>query len=198
MTTDSLFGIDGRRVLVTGGGAGLGKAIGLGLARRGARIATLDIDGVAAQSTRDEIEVLGAAALAIEGDVSAPGTADRAVGTVVDTWGGLDVLVNNAGVGSLGPAEDTSLEAFTRVYEIDVFSIFEFSKAAHGAMAAAGGGGSIINMASIAAVQALHPDRDAAYHSAKAAVVMLTRALAVEWAPVGIRVNAIAPRLDAH
>ena len=131
-------------------------------------------------------------ALAIEGDVGEDGVARRVVEEVSSAWGGLDVLINNAGIGSLVPAETVELPDFKRIYDVNVFGLFAFSQAAFEPMSREGGG-SIINMASMAALQDLYPDEDVAYHSAKAAVVMLTKSLAVEWAEFGIRVNAIAP-----
>ena len=95
-------------------------------------------------------------------------------------------------MGRLGPAEEVPIERFRLTYEVDVFAPFAFSRAAFHPMSTQGRG-CIINTASIAGLKALHPDRDIAYHSAKAALIMFTRALAVEWAEHGIRVNAIAP-----
>ena len=162
------------------------------MAEHGARVAILDRDPEAASGACARIEGGGGTALAIVADVATEGAADGAVGQVVDAWGNLDILVNNAGIGELGPAQDVAPERFRRIYEVDVFGPFAFSQAAFRPMSEQGHG-CIINMASIAGLQALYPDRDAAYHSAKAALIMLTRSLAVEWAEYGIRVNAIAP-----
>lgn len=186
------FDLKGRAALVTGAGSGLGRAIAEALAEHGARVAILDRDPDAAAGAARRIEGAGGSVLAIVGDVSGDGVAAAAVGSVVDAWGRLDILVNNAGIGELGPAQDVDPDRFRRIYEVDVFSPFTFSQAAFRPMSEQGEG-CIINMASIAGLQALHPDRDAAYHSAKAALIMLTRSLAVEWAAYGIRVNAIAP-----
>lgn len=187
-----IFNLAGRNALVTGGGRGLGKAMALGLAEHGANVAIVDIDPYTAQGAVQEVEALGVQSLALRGDVTSEEDALRTVCAVVDAWGSLDVLINNAGIAILGPAEEMSLADFKRVYEIDVFGMFIFSKAAFRPMAQQKRG-SIINIASMAGLSVLVPQEHVAYNSAKAAVVMLTKSLAVEWVEYGIRVNAIAP-----
>ena len=186
------FDLQGQRALITGAGSGLGRAMADAMAEHGARVAILDRDPAATAEASSRIEEAGGTALAIVADVADEGVAERSVRRVVEAWEGIDILVNNAGIGELGPAQDVVPGRFRRIYDVDVFSPFAFSQAAFRPMSAQGRG-CIINMASIAGLQALYPDRDAAYHSAKAALIMLTRALAVEWAEYGIRVNAIAP-----
>ena len=186
------FDLRGRTALITGAGNGLGRAVAEALAEHGVRVAILDRDPDAAADAAGRIESDGGSALTIVADVAGDGVAADAVGRVVAAWGSLDILVNSAGIGELGPAQDVAPARFRRIYEVDVFGPFAFSQAAFRSMSERGRG-CIINMASIAGLQALHPDRDAAYHSAKAALIMLTRSLAVEWADHGIRVNAIAP-----
>ena len=191
MTSDR-FDLQGQTALVTGAGSGLGRSIAEALAEHCARVAILDRDPEAAADAAGRIEGAGGTVLTIVADVAGDGVATAAVRRVVDAWGRLDILVNNAGIGELGPAQDADPDRFRRIYEVDVFSPFAFSQAAFRPMSEQGRG-CIINMASIAGLQALYPDQDAAYHSAKAALIMLTRSLAVEWADYGIRVNAIAP-----
>ena len=186
------FDLQGERALITGAGSGLGRAIADAMAEHGVRVAILDRDPSAAADACAAIEEAGGTALELVADVAGEGAAEESVGRVVEAWGGLDILVNNAGIGELGPAQHISPDRFRRIYEVDVFGPFAFSQAAFRPMSAQRRG-CIINMASIAGLQALYPDQDAAYHSAKAALIMLTRALAVEWAEHGIRVNAIAP-----
>ena len=187
-----LFDLSERSALITGGGRGLGKAMAIGLAERGANIAIVDIDHELAQQAAKEIESIGVKSLAIRADVTKKEDALTAVDTVVKAWGGLDVLVNNAGIAIQGAAEDVPLDEFKRVYEIDVFGLMNFSQAAFRPMAAQKRG-CILNISSIAGMIVPTPQKQASYNSAKAAVILLTKSLAVEWAPFGIRVNAIAP-----
>jgi NAD(P)-dependent dehydrogenase (short-subunit alcohol dehydrogenase family) len=188
----NLFDLTGRRALVTGGGRGLGKAMALGLAQSGADVALVDVDRETAQRTAREIAELGVRSLALEGDVTREEDGARTVAAVVASWGGLDVLVNNAGISIQVPAEETSLTDFAQLYDIDVFGVLRFAKAVFPVMAQQKRG-SIINIASICGLTVLVPQPQVAYNSAKAAVIMLTKTLAVEWAQHGIRVNAIAP-----
>jgi NAD(P)-dependent dehydrogenase (short-subunit alcohol dehydrogenase family) len=187
-----IFDLTGRNVLITGGGRGLGKTMAMGLAERGANIAIADIDLELSQQSVEQIQAVGVQSLAIRADVTQTADALGAVDAVLKAWGSLDVLVNNAGIAIQGAAEDTSLAEFKKVYEIDVFGVMNFSQAAFRAMAPRKSG-CIINISSVAGMIVPTPQKQASYNSAKAAVILLTKSLAVEWAPFGIRVNAIAP-----
>jgi NAD(P)-dependent dehydrogenase (short-subunit alcohol dehydrogenase family) len=189
----NLFDVTGKRVLVTGGARGLGFAMASGFAKQGARVAILDLDGDGAEAAARELSGLGAErTLALTTDVTNEADVAGTFAHVVEEWQGLDVLVNNAGMSILGAAEDTPLDEFRAVYELDVFALFTCSKAAYRVMQPAGRG-AIINIASMAGMTVLRPQKHVGYNSAKAAVIMVTKSLAVEWAPSGIRVNAIAP-----
>jgi NAD(P)-dependent dehydrogenase (short-subunit alcohol dehydrogenase family) len=124
--------------------------------------------------------------------VTSPSEAERAVDEAVSALGGLDILLNNAGIALLAPAEEVSFEDFRKTYEVDVFGLFTMSRVAFPALRDSGRG-VIVNMASMAGISVLVPQEHTAYNSAKAAVIMITKSLAVEWAEFGIRVNAIAP-----
>ena len=186
------FDLSGERALITGAGGGLGLAMAEAFAEHGARVAVLDKDPEAAERGAARVEEAGGRALPLTTDVTEAGAAEESVQAVAEAWGGLDILVNNAGAGWLGPAEEAPVERFRLTCEINVIAPFAFSQAAFRPMSAQGRG-CIINTASIAGFKALYPDQDIAYHSAKAALIMFTRALAVEWAGRGIRVNAVAP-----
>jgi NAD(P)-dependent dehydrogenase (short-subunit alcohol dehydrogenase family) len=188
----NLFDLTDTNVLLTGGGQGLGKTIALALAGQGANVAILEINPKAGEEAAHDIEALGVRSLAITGDVTDEASAASAVSQVVDAWGRLDVLVNNAGMAIICPAEIMSLTDFKRVFDLDVFGVFICSKAAFAPMSKQKHG-VIINMASMCGLTVLLCNKHAAYNAAKAAVIMLTKSLAVEWVGHGIRVNAIAP-----
>lgn len=187
-----LFDLTGRSALVTGGAQGLGRAIANGLAEHGARVAVLDLNEADAEATAKECSASGADTMTITADVTVEQDAPRAVQAVVEQWGGLDILVNNAGIAILGPAEEASLADFRRVMEIDLVGGLSFCRAAFAPMRETGHG-SIINIASMAGMTVLRPQKHVGYNAAKAGVISMTKTLAVEWASFGVRVNAIAP-----
>lgn len=187
-----MFSLHGRKVLVTGGGQGLGRAMAQGLADAGASIAIVDIDGERAVQAAREISSGGSRAVGITGDVTSQTSAAQSVDKAIEALGGLDILLNNAGIAILAPAEDVPLADFKRTYEIDVFGLFTMSQTAFPALRDSRRG-VIVNISSMAGISVLVPQEHTAYNSAKAAVIMVTKSLAVEWAEFGIRVNAIAP-----
>lgn len=172
---------------MTGGAAGIGRAIVRRLAEEGSRVAVVDVDGEAARQTA---ESLGEGHLSHRADVCTEGEIAKAVGRVVDEWGGLDVMVNNAGVGIAANIEGTSEEDFDRVISVGLKGTFLGMKYAIPAIRDSGGG-SVINMSSIAALVGL-TDR-AAYSAAKGGILALTRAAAIDHIEQGVRVNCIAP-----
>lgn len=186
------FSLAGKVVLVTGGGRGLGRTIADACARRGANIAIADIDGDSADRASAELAAHGVKTIGLTADVTDRTDATTTIDRTLSSLGRLDILFNNAGIAILAPAEEIPVDQFRRVYEIDVFGVFNFAQAAFAPMSEQKAG-VIINMASVAGITVLTPQKHAVYNSAKAAVIMLTRTLAVEWAPHGIRVNAIAP-----
>ncbi len=173
--------------IVTGGGSGMGEAIAETYAREGARVAVIDIDGDAAKKVASRI---GKAAIALACDVTKRADIDAAVAETVKAFGGLDVLVNNAGVAHGNkPMLDIDEREFDRVFAVNVKGVFLFSQAVVPLMR--GKGGVIINIGSTAGLRP-RPGLSA-YNATKGAVHNLTKTLAVELAPDKIRVVAIAP-----
>jgi len=191
----------GKVAIVTGAGRGIGRGEALLLATEGARVVVNDLGGEwdgtgadnrPAQQVVDEIKAAGGEAVANYDNVADWAGAERLVRQAIDTFGTLDVLVNNAGIAILAPAETAPLDDVRLVFEVDVFGVIAFAKEAFRPMRDQGKG-CIINMASMAGITVLRPQEHVGYNAAKAAVIMVTKSLAVEWAEFGIRVNAIAP-----
>jgi 2-deoxy-D-gluconate 3-dehydrogenase len=189
-----MFDLTGRTALVTGGSRGLGRAIALALAGQGADVA---INYLGNAEAADEVAQLitgsGRQAVTIQGDTSAGREACEAiVKGALDGLGSVDILVNNAGIYPMQPMLDLPRESWQRVIDINLTGLAFVSKAAANQMIEQGSGGKIINIASI---DALHPSMVglAAYDSSKGGVLMFTRAFALEVAPHGVTVNAIAP-----
>jgi NAD(P)-dependent dehydrogenase (short-subunit alcohol dehydrogenase family) len=181
--------VAGKIALVTGGGSGLGRAISLMLAREGARVAVTDIDEASARETVAEIS---GAAVALRHDVTDAAAWGAALEATVAEFGGLHILVNNAGIADGGSVEDTELETWRRVHAIDLDGVFLGCKLALPHIQASGGG-SIVNISSIAGIVAGH--NTAAYNSAKAAVRHLSKSVALHCAKqgYGIRCNSVHP-----
>jgi NAD(P)-dependent dehydrogenase (short-subunit alcohol dehydrogenase family) len=182
--------LNGTRALVTGGGAGIGRAIALAAARAGARVAVLDISAEAGARVAQEISGVGAEALALAGSVANAVEVERAVEQVERAFGGIDLLVNNAGIAAHRPTLELSDGEWDRAVAVNLNGVFYGARAA-GRRMCAQGSGVILNMSSIYGVVAA-PDR-LAYCATKSAVAMMTKVLAIEWARLGVRVNAIAP-----
>ena len=179
--------LEGKRAIVTGAGAGIGRAIALRLAGEGARVALADVDEEAAKNVASEI---AGETLARRTDVTRAEEVEALVSSVVEGWGGLDVMVNNAGVGVAATAVDTTEEDYDRVMDVCVRGTLLGMKYAIPAIRDSGGG-SVINMSSVAALVGI-TDR-AVYSAAKGAILSLTRAAAIDHVEEGVRVNCIAP-----
>ena len=186
--TNEMFSLDRRTVLVTGGNGGLGIAMAKGLAAAGASIAVTGRDREKNERAR---EVLGADVLVLEADVTDEAAVSRAMDSVQEHFGGLDVLVNNAGSFAGGPITQLKLEAWRSVLDSHLTGAFLCSKHAVALMRSRPTGGKIINVGSMYSL--FGPPDFADYAAAKTGVLGLTRALAVELASDNIQVNAVLP-----
>jgi len=198
------FALDGQTAIVTGGNRGIGRAIAQALAEAGADVAIGNRDADSGQQAAEEIEAATDATVrAYEADVTDEAQVEALVDATVDDLGGLDVLVNNAGITVHAPAEEMTVEQFQRVVDVNLTGTFRCAKHAGRAMfanadagddeIARGGVGSIVNLSSMSARVANYPQHQVAYNATKGAVDSFTKQLASEWATEGIRVNAIAP-----
>jgi NAD(P)-dependent dehydrogenase (short-subunit alcohol dehydrogenase family) len=187
-----LFSLVGRTALVTGGGKGIGAAVCRRLAEAGAAVAVADIDKAAAEQTAAEVIAAGGTAIGCDLDVTDSASVEAAVARTVSELGGLDVLVNNAGIFPIFPFLAMPDEEWDRVLRTNLYGAFYCAREAGRQMAQSGNGGVIVNLASIQAFRAGAPGL-APYTSSKGAIVAFTRALAVELGPMGIRVLAVAP-----
>jgi NAD(P)-dependent dehydrogenase (short-subunit alcohol dehydrogenase family) len=183
--------VEGKVALVTGGASGLGAASARRLAAEGAKVVLTDVAADAGLSVADQIEDAGGAALFSPHDVTSEDDWRRVVASALERFGRLDVLVNNAGV-SGGPQElmTLELEAWRRVLAVNLDGVFLGMRHAGPAIAAVGGG-SVINISSILGKVGLAGA--GAYCASKGGVALLTKSAALEWAPLGIRVNSVHP-----
>jgi NAD(P)-dependent dehydrogenase (short-subunit alcohol dehydrogenase family) len=187
----STTGLDGRSVIVTGAGSGIGRAAALAFAAEGARVVVADLNADGAAEVVKEIEAAGGSAVAVTGDLSEQAVVDRVAATAVERFGGVDVLVNNAGImdrmSAVAEVSDTEWE---RVIRVNLTAPFLLTRAVLPHMLVAGKG-AIVNTASEASLRG--SAAGAAYTASKHGIVGLTKSLAVMYRDKGIRTNAIAP-----
>jgi 2-deoxy-D-gluconate 3-dehydrogenase len=186
-----LFDLTGKVAIVTGGAMGIGQGIAYRLAEAGAAVMITDVNLEAAEATVKQIRSTGGKAEATKADASSVADAKRAVQETVRAFGRLDILVNNAGIYPFAPALEVAEELWDRVLGINLKGLFFSTQAAAQEMVNEGHGGKIVNLASI---DALHPTGNLVHYDAsKGGVVMVTKALALEFGPHNICINAIAP-----
>jgi NAD(P)-dependent dehydrogenase (short-subunit alcohol dehydrogenase family) len=187
------FRLDGKRLFITGGSRGLGREMALACADAGADVVLVGRDAASLERTAADVRALGRQAWTIPADVGRPEECESACGRVLEL-GPVDILINNVGGRRVNvPTEELTLETWRELLDLNLTSTFLCTKLVGGAMIRRGQGGRIINVSSIAAVVVPRGIGGRHYETAKGAVLQFTRAVAADWAPHRITVNAILP-----
>lgn len=192
MAVQDLFDLHGEVAIVTGGAQGLGREMSLALAEAGASVVVADMNLEKAKDVAQEIEKLGVQSLAVQVDVTQKDQVEAMVQKTIDVFGKIDILVASAGVGQWVKSEEMSLEDWNRVISINLTGLFLCCQAVGREMIKRRKG-SIITISSMSGIVANVPQPQSHYNASKGAVIMLTKSLAMEWAPYNVRVNTIAP-----
>ena len=187
------FRLDGTTSIVTGGNRGIGRAIADALADAGSNVVVANRDEAAGESAAEEIaDDYGVETLAVRTDVTSEADVQAMIEETVETFGDIDVLVNNAGIVRHTPAEDKPISEFEETIDVNLTGAFRCAKYA-GTVMQSSGGGTIINISSMSAFIANYPQHQADYQASKGGLEALKNQLASEWAEYGIRVNNINP-----
>lgn len=187
----SPFSITGRSALVTGGAKGIGRACAEALAAAGAKVIIADMDDAAGAKTAKD---LGGEFVHL--NVTDRAQVEKVAADIAARFGALEILINNAGIVQNGPSESVAAEDWRRVIDVNLNGVFYCAQSFGRDMVSAGKG-SIVSISSICGSVTVFPQPQAAYNASKAAVNLLTKSLAVEWAQKGVRVNAVAPGYTA-
>ncbi len=186
------FKLDGCTALVTGGASGIGRSFSHALGEAGARIAVVDINKEPAQAVVEELKAKGIEAIAVTANVTKEQDVTEMVAKVIARWGKLTIAVNNAGMGQWKDAVDMEMSEWEKTINLNLNAVFLCAREEAKVMKKAGYG-KIVNTASMSAFIVNTPQNQVAYNASKSGVLHLTRSLAAEWAPLGIRVNSISP-----
>lgn len=187
------FDLTHKTVIVTGGARGIGLCVAEGLADAGAQIALADIHQDNLEIAVDYLAKKGIDAIGLVSDVTNKASVHKLFNEVKKQYGSIDIVFNNAGICNLEAAENVSLESWLQVMNVNLNGVFLVAQEAGRIMIEQARGGSIINTASMSGTIVNEPQKQASYNASKAAVIHLTKSLAVEWAPYHIRVNSISP-----
>lgn len=191
-TIMNMFTLEGKTALVTGGNQGLGKAFAFGLAAAGACVAIVGRNAERNAEVVAEAADAGHEFVAITADITDDAQRERMVDEAISALGQIDVLVNNAGICFHNDSWDVTDDQWDAVWDLNVNALWKTSRSVAAHMREIGGG-SQVNIGSISGLIVNRPQMQPAYNASKAAVHQLTKSLAAEWAPLGIRVNAVAP-----
>jgi NAD(P)-dependent dehydrogenase (short-subunit alcohol dehydrogenase family) len=196
LSVRKLFDLNGKTALVTGGSRGIGLQMAEGLGEMGARVAITARKQDELDVARAHLERLGIECLTVVGDLAAFASIPDVVGTVMSRWGQIDILVNNAGTNWAAPAEDYPDDGWRKVMSLNVDAQFFITREVGRRSMIPRRAGKVVNIASIAGLFGNPPQwgmQTMAYNTSKGALVNMTRALAAEWGPYNINVNAICP-----
>jgi gluconate 5-dehydrogenase len=188
------FRLDGRRLFITGGSRGLGREMALAVAEAGADCILVGRDAASLGQTAGDIRNLGRQAQTIQANVGDLKECEAACNRALEEHGPIDILINNVGGRRVNiPTTEMPLETWQELMDLNLTSTFLCTKLIGGAMVKRGGGGRVINIASISGMIANRDIGGRSYETAKAAVIHFTRATAADWAPYGVTVNSICP-----
>ncbi|WP_188942770.1 SDR family NAD(P)-dependent oxidoreductase [Nakamurella endophytica] len=186
------FDLTGRTAVVTGSTRGLGRAFASALAEAGANIVIVGRDAAAAERAQQELSEQGHQVHSVLADITERAAVQRILDESVERFGKVDILINNAGTCIHAPTVDVTDEQWRSVMTVNVDALWMASQI-FGRHMIEQGGGNIVNIGSISGIIVNRPQWQAGYNASKAAVHQLTKSLAAEWAPLGVRVNALAP-----
>lgn len=190
MASGNHFDLTGHRAIVTGAASGIGRATSLGLARAGVDVLLADVDEIGMASVADGVAALGRRAVTMRVDVTHEADADAMAQRAVVELGGVDILVNAAGINVRGPILERETSELERILAVNLHGVLHCCRAV-GRLMVEQRAGSIVNLSSI--MGTITGPRGVVYATSKGGVSQLTRGLAVEWAPYGVRVNAVGP-----
>ncbi|TRO54766.1 glucose 1-dehydrogenase [Candidatus Bathyarchaeota archaeon] len=186
------FSLKDKTALVTGGGQGIGRAFAYALGEAGASVAVVDLVSERAVNVAEELKAKGIDSIAVQADVTKADDVERIVETIVKLWGKLTIAANNAGIGQWHDAEKLSEAEWNKIMDVNLKGVFLCAQAEAQVMLKAGYG-KIINTASMSGSIVNTPQNQMPYNVSKAGVIHMTKSLAAEWSPRGIRVNCISP-----
>jgi NAD(P)-dependent dehydrogenase (short-subunit alcohol dehydrogenase family) len=186
------FRLDGQVAVVTGATRGLGRGFATALAEAGAKVVVVGRDDALGDEVVSDLEGLGSEAVYVHADITVPSEVERILERTLERFGQVDILVNNAGTCVHAPALEVTAEDWKSVMTTNVDALWTCSRV-FGKKLTEQGHGTIVNIGSISAMIVNRPQWQPGYNASKAAVHQLTKSLAAEWAPYGVRVNALAP-----